>query len=359
MESSPPPEEEGGIRGRVRTFDAFPKVAPTYTTQSSQGGLVTILLGLLCTYLIWTEMGSYLAGVEDQQFVIDDKVGWDMQLNFDITVAMPCVTLHVNVQDAAGDRLLAAELVEMEPTDFDLSSTHELTIDSRSEAQEDDDLRTVFQRAKAAKKFAKTKKMHHPMSPACRVYGSIKVNKVQGDFHITGKNFAYGDRDHSLLSQDGLNFSHVIDEFSFGEYYPKLENPLDGVAAIIDSHMFRYQYFLSVVPTTYVGYGGRKVIHTNQYAVTEHPVARVSPIQPPGIFLKYEIEPIGVMISERRVPFLQFLVRLVNVIGGVVVCTGWLFPIIDGLWEKHWVKRGKSVPNVTQGILDKGLKRDD
>lgn len=259
--------EENGIRGRVRTFDAFrkyhvsklvsyliiafklihfaAKVAPTYTTQSSQGGLVTILLSLFCVYLIWGELGSYFAGIEEQQFVVDNRVGWDMQINFDITVAMPCITLHVNVQDAAGDRLLAAELVEMEPTDFDLSKTHELTVESRSEAQEDDDLQSVFRRAKAAKKFSKTKKMHHPNSPACRLYGSMKVNKVQGDFHITGKNFAYADYDRSMLTRDGLNFSHVIDEFSFGEYYPKLENPLDGVAAIIDTSMSVFFLYIS------------------------------------------------------------------------------------------------------------------
>ncbi|KAK9355659.1 endoplasmic reticulum vesicle transporter-domain-containing protein [Lipomyces doorenjongii] len=339
----------------VRTFDAFPKVSSTYTTRSSQGGVVTIVLSIICIFLIWTEMGSYFAGVEEQQFMVDDSIGWDMQVNLDITVAMPCVTLHVNVQDASGDILLAAELLEMEGTEYDLASSHELTIESRAEAV--DDLSSVFRRAKVAKKFKKTKKLH-PNSPACRIYGSFKLNKVQGDLHITAKNHGYLDPAMSYVANEALNFSHVIDEFSFGEYYPKLENPLDGVAALIDTNFFRYQYYLSIVPTTYIGYGGRHVVFTNQYAVTEQPTSQVNPSHPPGIFFKYDIEPIGLTIAERRVPFWQFLVRLVNVVGGIVICTGWLYPLIDSIWVK-WTNRGRSVPHETQTLLDKGLKRDD
>ncbi|KAK9367236.1 endoplasmic reticulum vesicle transporter-domain-containing protein [Lipomyces kononenkoae] len=336
----------------VRTFDAFPKVSSTYTTRSSQGGVVTIILSVVCIFLIWTEMGSYFAGIEEPQFAVDGSVGRDMQVNLDITIAMTCTALHINVQDVSGDRLLAAELLKMEGTEFDLSSTHELSIESRAAA--DEDLPSVFRRAKVAKKFRKTKKSH-PNSPACRIYGSFSLNKVQGDLHITAKNFGYLGDSESEITTKALNFSHVIDEFSFGAYYPKLENPLDGVAALIDANLFRYQYYLSIVPTTYVSYGGRHVVATNQYAVTEQPTSQVNSNHPPGIFFKYDIEPIGLTITERRVPFWQFLVRLVNVVGGIVVCTGWLFPLIDSMWIK-WTKGARSVARETQTLLDKGLK---
>ncbi|KAK9235684.1 endoplasmic reticulum vesicle transporter-domain-containing protein [Lipomyces kononenkoae] len=345
---------ENVARG-VRTFDAFPKVSSTYSTRSSQGGIVTIVLSIVCIFLIWTEMGSYFAGIEEPQFAVDGSIGRDMQVNLDITIAMPCSALHVNVQDVSGDRLLAAELVKMEGTEFDLSSTHELSIESRAEAEKD--LESVFRRAKVAKKFKKTKKSH-PNSPACRIYGSFRLNKVQGDLHITAKNYGYLAESEPFVTYDGLNFSHVIDELSFGAYYPKLENPLDGVAALIDADLFRYQYYLSIVPTTYVSYGGRHVVATNQYAVTEQPTSQINPSHPPGIFFKYDIEPIGLTITERRVPFWQFLVRLVNVVGGIVVCTGWVFPILDNMWIK-WTNGGRSGARETQTLLDKGLKSDD
>lgn len=44
-----------------------------------------------------------------------------------------------------------------------------------------------------------------------------------------------------------MNFTHIIDEFSFGEYYPKLINPLDGIVSYASSRKWPqlfYQFFL-------------------------------------------------------------------------------------------------------------------
>ncbi|KAK9450210.1 endoplasmic reticulum vesicle transporter-domain-containing protein [Limtongia smithiae] len=348
------------IAKNVRTFDAFPKVSSMYSTRSSQGGATTLFLAAVCLYLIWTEMGTYFAGVSDQQFLVTDAVGWDMQVNVDITVAMPCTSLHVNAQDAAGDRLLAGELLTMEPTTFDLAHTHTLSVATREESQESmsgENVQNVLRRGKVSRRFKHTPPRRKGVDEACRIYGMLDVNKVQGDLHITAKNFGYLDRSDpgKVLRREDLNFSHVIDELSFGEYYPSLENPLDGVAALIDTAMFRYQYYLSVVSTEYAAYARRRVLYTNQYAVTEQPTDQVNPTHPPGIFFKYDIEPIGLRITERRVPFLQFVVRLVNALGGVVVCTGWAYPLLDTLWTRtHPGQRRESQP-----MLDVGKARED
>jgi hypothetical protein len=50
--------------------------------------------------------------------------------------------------------------------------------------------------------------------------------------------------------------------------------------------LYRFQYFLSVVPTVYIADDfGRKIIETNQYAVTEqsHPSAGHMGQEVPGI----------------------------------------------------------------------------
>ena len=62
-------------------------------------------------------------------------------------------------------------------------------------------------------------------------FGSIPVNQVRGDFRITGKGFGYRDRLH--VPFESLNFSHVIQEFSFGEFYPYLNNPLDATGRLL------------------------------------------------------------------------------------------------------------------------------
>ncbi|KAK9471459.1 endoplasmic reticulum vesicle transporter-domain-containing protein [Dipodascopsis tothii] len=334
----------------VRTFDAFPKVSATYTRRSDSGGVATILLSIFCVFFLWVELGSYISGTTEHQFSVADTVGWDLQVNLDMTVAMPCNTLHVNAQDASGDRMLAAEVLQMEGTTFDSDGAHELSIESRENA--DDDVDAVFRRARVARKFKATRKARAD-GPACRIYGSFKVNKVQGDLHITAKGYGYFDGSAGHLPQSALNFSHVISELSFGEYYPRLENPLDGVAALTNENLFRHQYYLSVIPTTYTSHSSRRQIVTNQYAVTEQPRLLSHITRPPGIFFKYDIEPISVSIRETRMPFVQFLLRLVNVMGGLVVCTGWAYPLVEHAYNRMRNRGGERYQRRT--MLDKGV----
>lgn len=62
-------------------------------------------------------------------------------------------------------------------------------------------------------------------APACRVYGSITVKKVTGNLHIKALVPAF------LISNGNLekiiNMSHIIHEFSFGDYFPDIAEPLD------------------------------------------------------------------------------------------------------------------------------------
>jgi hypothetical protein len=73
---------------------------------------------------------------------------------------------------------------------------------------------------------------------ACRLQGLAEVNKVTGMFHVTaiGRGYA-GERTPAecksilfilLFIVAVLNFSHRIDKFSFGNYFPGLKNPLDA-----------------------------------------------------------------------------------------------------------------------------------
>jgi hypothetical protein len=81
-------------------------------------------------------------------------------------------------------------------------------------------------------------------------------------------------------------------------------------------------------------------VWTNQYSVTEqsHVVPENSV---PGIFVKYDIEPILLIINEERGGFLSLLVRLVNVISGVLVAGTWLWQLTDWLYENHGTPGGR------------------
>lgn len=185
---------------------------------------------------------------------------------------------------------------------------------------------------------------------SCRIYGSMDVNRVQGDFHITAAGHGYY---HSgqHVDHSSFNFSHVVNELSFGDYYPKLINPLDGVVSTTNERFQKFQYFLSVVPTTWVSYTSGKSVATNQYAVTESSRA-VGEFKIPGVFFKYDIEPLSVVVEERRVGVVRFLVRVVNVVGGVMVSGNWIFKM-GGVVGEVWRRRAGRGGGVREGLIEK------
>jgi hypothetical protein len=107
---------------------------------------------------------------------------------------------------------------------------------------------------------------------------------------------------------------------------------------------------MSVVPTVYsVGPAGKsssRTILTNQYAVTEQS-GEISDRVIPGIFFKYDIEPILLVIEEQRDGVLAFLVKVINVLSGAVVAGHWGFTITE------WVKEtwGRRKRRSAEGML--------
>lgn len=339
---------DGWASSGLKTFDAFPKVQSSYSIKSTRGGAVTLLLGLICTFMAWVQLAQYIGGVETQQFTVDNVVSTEMQINMDVTVNMPCVGLTVNALDQSKDRLFASELLKFDKVDFDSSNHH-----SFNQEQKYDDFYGIFKSAKKKqKKYQKSRKLNSNGN-ACRIYGSLPVTRVQGELIITARGYAWFDR--QILGMDEFNFTHVIDEFSFGDFYPKLVNPLDGVVANTKDNLSVYQYFMSVVPTTYVSATTGRVVDTNQYAVTEQVTRLNRKIgSPPGVFFKYDLEPIRLTITDMRMPFGQWLVRLVNIIGGLVVCTSWLYKLLEVAYLRVIIGKGPE----KRTLLDTGVQEE-
>jgi hypothetical protein len=155
-----------------------------------------------------------------------------------------------------------------------------------------------------------------------------------------------------------FNFSHIINELSFGPLYPSLLNPLDKTYSTTLDHFFKYQYYCSVVPTIYTrspipSPGSPSTIFTNQYAVTSqsHTVPERSV---PGIFFKFDIEPILLTIREERGGFMALLVRVVNVVSGVLVGGGWCYQLAG--WGREVVAgRRRERAGTDSGLLHGGM----
>jgi hypothetical protein len=288
-------------------------------------------LAILSLFLIWVQLAQYLGGVEVQQFSINGSIDREITINLDITVITPCNGLRVDVQDVTQDTLFVTELVsfqETEITDYAHAETfvHRAGTVAQNRAP---GIHRALSARRAKRVDRKSARKHVRGGQACRIYGSFPVNRVQGQLQITAAGHYF--RGPIGVEADKINFTHIIDEFSFGEYYPKLVNPLDdGLLSVADSADASFKYFLSVVPTTYVSYSTGRTVRTNQYAVTEHAgVSQRSTATPPGLFFSYDFEPIMLTITDKRVPFSQFAVRLVNIVGGLIVSIGWLYRVSD------------------------------
>lgn len=127
-----------------------------------------------------------------------------------------------------------------------------------------------------------------------------------------------------------MNLSHTITEFSFGPYFPDITQPLDYSYEVTQqrapsrlsvlpfnpltfNHLLAfvaYQYFLHVVPTTYIA-PRSSPLHTNQYSVTHYTRVLEHGKSAPGIFFKFDLDPMRLSIHQRTSTFVQLLIRWV------------------------------------------------
>ncbi|XDG04141.1 hypothetical protein ABKA04_003756 [Annulohypoxylon sp. FPYF3050] len=348
----------------VRAFDAFPKSKPQYVTRTSGGGKWTVAMSLVSLILLWSELGRWWQGEETHTFAVEKGVGHSMQINLDIVVKMKCKDLHVNVQDAAGDRILAASRLQEDATSWgqwvDAKGVHKLGRDSHGRAVTgagwhdegfgEEHVHDIVAMGRKKARWGKTPRLWGAEADSCRIYGSLDLNRVQGDFHITARGHGYAEAGQHL-DHNAFNFSHVISELSFGPYYPSLVNPLDRTINLATANFHKFQYFMSVVPTVYSvkrGSGSapaERTIFTNQYAVTEQS-KEVNERLVPGLFFKYDIEPILLHVEERRDSLLTFGVKVVNILSGVLVACHWGFTLSEWLKEVVGRRRRKQSEGV-------------
>ena len=89
-------------------------------------------------------------------------------------------------------------------------------------------------------------------------------------------------------------------------------------------------------------------IFTNQYAVTSQS-SSVSERSIPGIFFKFDIEPILLTIREERGGLIALIVRVVNVVSGVLVGRGWCYQLLSWAKEVIWGKRRRKGEGMIHG----------
>lgn len=178
---------------------------------------------------------------------------------------------------------------------------------------------------------------HHKDFDACRLYGSLPLNKVAGvlNFVTGGSAILQFGTLHIHLEDDfsgkgPANFSHRIHKFSFGDFSRRLVNPLEGDEIVLAESSL-VQYFIKVVPTEFINIFS--TLKTYQYSVTEN--IRQLPKDghghsTPGIYFKYDFSPLKVIVYSDRQNLVQFIVHLCSIISGIIVISG----IVNSLLRK-------------------------
>lgn len=164
---------------------------------------------VVSTLLVFSEIVRWWRGHETHTFAVEKGVGHHMQINLDMVIPMQCQDIHLNVQDAAGDRILAGIMLKRDPTNWSQwvneKGVHKLGRDSQGrlvtgegwsvehdEGFGEEHVHDIVASAKGSRrKFAKTPRLRGKRGDSCRVYGSMDLNRVNGDFHITARGHGY------------------------------------------------------------------------------------------------------------------------------------------------------------------------
>ncbi|KAJ7816527.1 DUF1692-domain-containing protein [Mycena olivaceomarginata] len=328
---------DAAVPAPLAQFDAFPKVPSAYKQRSDSRGFLTIFVGFVTFLLMLNDIGEFVFGWPDHEFSVDTKESSFMNINVDLVVAMPCSFISVDLRDAVGDRLFLSNTrgrgpgIRRDGTKFDVGQAttlkaHSQALSARQAVAQSRNSRgffsTMFQWANPEPYMPRYK--HEPDARGCRVSGQVEVKKVTANLHITTLGHGYASHEH--VDHSLMNLSHVITEFSFGPYFPDITQPLDNSLEITHDPFVAYQYFLHVVPTTYIAPRSAP-LHTNQYSVTHYTRVLDHHSGTPGIFFKFDLDPMSLTIHQRTIGIVQLIIRMVGVIGGVFVCMGYALKV--------------------------------
>lgn len=79
----------------------------------------------------------------------------------------------------------------------------------------------------------------------------------------------------------------------------------------------------------------------------------------PGIFFKFDIEPILLTVRAERDSFLRAVVKIVNVISGVLVGGGWCYQLFGWSREVLGIRKKDYSNGVLTGRSGKGYEDED
>lgn len=426
----------------LETFDLYQKVRDEEQVQTTSGATVSLVASVVCLILILSELSGWIFPRRHEHMVVDPVIEGKLKINFDITFhALTCAEVNLDAMDVAGEQqngldhdivkirlasdgstigqAIAVTLAEGDaaaptplPSDY-CGSCYGAQSREGECCNTCEDVRNAYavrgwdvsEVAKTGEQCLREKALHPPIpsnpGEGCRLTGHMLVNKVAGNFHVAmGETHTRGAghiHQFNPMLMTKYNVSHTIHHMSFGEPYPGMKNPLDGVSKVIlppppapgddqqltkegqeeepqmlqgpfgmlmsSGHNSHYtsaagvhMYYVKVIPTIFLGSGagGSKATSSNdsngkQQRLVTNQFSATNQFRPaivngqrqnilPGVFFVYDVSPFQVTVTEVRTPLLHVLTSTFAILGGILT----LARLLDALlYQGHKAARSR------------------
>ncbi|KAF8177113.1 hypothetical protein K438DRAFT_1978762 [Mycena galopus ATCC 62051] len=284
-------------------------------------------VGFITFLLMLNVIGEFVFGWPDHEFSVDTKQGSFMKINVDLVVAMPFISVD----------LLDATIGIHDGTKFEVGQAmalkeHMKMLSARQAVAKSRNSRGFFDAVLVDQRRAVLSAVQ---ARARRGWVSReRPGRGQAaDLHITTLGHGYSSHEH--VDHKLMNLSHVITEFSFGPYFPDITQPLDNPLEVThelipprrphDLHRpalgpAAYESVQCRVEAAAAAAAADEDADTESYLTpytsdVAHPVVthytRVLSQHSgtPGIFFKFDLDPMSLTIHQRTSTFLQLVIR--------------------------------------------------
>eukprot|EP00833_Pecoramyces_ruminatium_P002879 jgi/Orpsp1_1/1176911/evm.model.c7180000059464.1 len=180
---------ESKLRKRITQLDVFPKIERDYVDQSAGGGIITVIVVFILSFLVFSECLEYLSDQYDYSVVIDYTKNNDIHMNIDLTVAMDCDNIRADMYDSTGTTTYAKAALAFTPTHFSMRNAVVYQHNAQIESEEEFDMDDIMDNAN---KEDDSWSSYEDEKSCCRITGQIDVHKLAGNFHITALGHGYG-----------------------------------------------------------------------------------------------------------------------------------------------------------------------